>query len=85
MAEYPYLPDWLDRRTAEWCAELCDAMAARIATMPAGRGTAYLGAELCAISIRSNLQIAAAQRRLMVVAGRAHSPDAPCEALPAPP
>jgi len=25
-----FVPDWIDRRTAEWCAEICDAIETRI-------------------------------------------------------
>jgi hypothetical protein len=49
MAE---LPEWIDRRTAEWCAQLCDAVAARSVLHDRRRG-----AETCAGIIRSQLSI----------------------------
>lgn len=55
MADHP-LPPWLDRRTALWCAELCDAMAARLLVRPGfEKRPAYLGAEVWAHCIRSLL------------------------------
>jgi hypothetical protein len=29
MPDRPFVPEWIDRRTADWCADLCDAVAAR--------------------------------------------------------
>jgi hypothetical protein len=47
MADHP-LPEWVDRRTAEWCAQICEAVAARL--LLSGRRK---GAEACATSIRA--------------------------------
>jgi hypothetical protein len=54
MPEHP-LPDWLDRRTAEWCAALCDGIAARLLqTWPAAHER-RLGVEIAAGAIRAML------------------------------
>lgn len=46
------LPEWIDRRTAEWCARLCDAVAVRVIVHDRRRG-----AEACASAIRWQLSI----------------------------
>lgn len=53
------LPEWLDRRTAQWCAELCEAMAARLLANQCRHGLrlpAYRGADICANAIRGMLK-----------------------------
>lgn len=46
-------PDWLDRRTAEWCADLCSAVAARVLRYRTPEIGMRQGAEICSITIRS--------------------------------
>jgi hypothetical protein len=46
------LPEWIDRRTAEWCAQLCDAVAVRSVLHDRRRG-----AETCASVIRWQMTI----------------------------
>ncbi len=43
-------PEWIDRRTLEWCAQLCEATAVRIITHDRRRG-----AEACAAHLRWHL------------------------------
>ena len=43
-----FMPDWLDRRTAEWCAELCERVETRI--LPVEKRA---GARACAAAIRA--------------------------------
>jgi hypothetical protein len=76
MAKPPYVPDWVDDRTAEWCADLCDAMAARIAAYTVrGGSSGYIGAEVCAISIRSLIEARRRERQRSTFA-RLHSTPA---------
>ena len=63
MADYPYVPGWVDRRTAEWCAQICDHVAARLIRV-SGEPERLIGAELCAGVIRA-----------MVAAGKPALPD----------
>lgn len=51
-----HVPEGFDPLTAEWAAEVCDAMAARLLADADSR-TAYLGAELCAHSLRLMLRV----------------------------
>lgn len=52
MAEHR-LPEWIDRRTAEWCAQLCDSMSARmLAHWPAAQER-RVGMEAAARTIRA--------------------------------
>lgn len=53
MADHP-LPDWLDRRTAEWCAQICDHVAATLTRRGLSRQR-VIGAEACATNIRAAL------------------------------
>lgn len=53
MSEYPFIPDWLDPATAEWCAELCESMATRLMFHPATETAAHQGASLSAQAIRN--------------------------------
>lgn len=69
MAKPPYVPDWVDDRTAEWCADLCDAMAARLLAHLRSEPGAYLGAEVSATCIRELLKGSRAQTL------RGHQPD----------
>lgn len=40
------LPPWVDLRTVAWCAERCDAIAARVLYHNGGHG--FIGAGICA-------------------------------------
>ena len=44
------IPDWVDRRTAEWCAEICEAVEARAIREAPNN---YPGARACASAIRN--------------------------------
>jgi hypothetical protein len=61
-ADKHVVPDWVDRRTAEWCAAICDAVAARIKTPHAAR----IGADACASQIRGVMQAARPQLPALV-------------------
>lgn len=54
------MPEWVDRRTAEWCAAICDHVAARVVAVMAPLEV-RVGAEVCAKQIRAAITTLPAQ------------------------
>jgi hypothetical protein len=51
-----FVPEWIDRRTAEWCAQICDALSARL-VQRRPQFSAEGGARACAENIRALVAI----------------------------
>jgi hypothetical protein len=59
------IPKGLDPATARWCAEVCEAMAARMVSVTGPKlWTAYQGADLCARVIRHTMEALELERAM---------------------
>jgi hypothetical protein len=53
------IPEWVDRRTAEWCAEVCDHISAQY--LRQGQVDKMSAATVCAVNLRSAMTLARPQ------------------------